>query len=99
MSEWTDSAESVREKENNAADFQPPKKNLKKLPAPKGKQRVCEMVLSEELESISKGFVPKNTEKNMKWALSTVKQWITSRTERSTDEPIDIDILSKPVDL
>ncbi len=58
MSEWTDSADSVCEKENDAADFQP----SKKLPSLKGKQRICEMVSSEELESISKGFVPKYTE-------------------------------------
>ena len=31
------------------------------------------MVSSEQLETISKGFVPKNTEKNTKWAVSTFK--------------------------
>ncbi len=95
MSEWTDSADSAREKENDATEFQPPKKRLM-LPAPKGKQRVFDMVSPEELE---KEFVPKNTEKNTKWVLSAFKQWNASRNERSTDEPIDIDILSKPVDL
>ncbi len=70
-----------------------------KLSARKGKQRFGQMVSSEELESISKGFVPKNTKKNTKWALSTFKQWIASRNERSAgNETIDVDILSKPVD-
>ena len=36
------------------------------------------MVSSEQLETISKGFVPKNTEKNTKWAVSTFKQHETS---------------------
>ena len=35
----------------------------------------------------------------MKWAVSTFKQWIVSRNQRSTvGETIDVDILSKPVD-
>ncbi len=94
MSEWTDSADSVHEKENDANDFQPPKKRLK-LPAPKGKQCVFEMVSPEDLEKGLYQKIPRNT----KWALSAFKQWNASRNERSTDEPIDIDILSKPVDL
>ena len=94
MSDWTDSDS---EKEND--DFQPPKKHLKLPASVKGNQRFTEMVSSEELESISKGFVPKNTEKNTKWAISTFKQWIVSRNQRSAvGETIDIDILSKPVD-
>ncbi len=56
MSEWTDSSGS--EKENDLLDFQPPKKRLK-LSAREEKQRFGQMVSSEELESISKGFVPK----------------------------------------
>ena len=68
MSDWTDSDS---EKEND--DFQPPKKHQKVPASLKGKQRFTEMVSSEQLETISKGFVPKNTEKNMKWAVSTFK--------------------------
>ena len=53
MSDWTDSNS---EKEND--NFQPPKKH-QKVPALKGKQCFTEMVSSEQLETISKGFVPK----------------------------------------
>ena len=74
MSDWTNSDS---EKENND-DFQLPKKRLKLSASSKGKERFTEMVLSEELETISKGFVPKNTEKNTKWAISTFKQWVVS---------------------
>ena len=88
MSEWTDSSDSEKE---NAADFQPPKKRLKKA-VTKGKRRFREVVSPEELERISKGFVPKNTEKN---TLSTFKQWITSRNERCAEN--NIDILSMPL--
>ena len=57
------------------------------------------MVSSEQLETISKGFVPQNTEKNTEWAVSTFKQWIVSRIQRSAvGETRDVDILSKPVD-
>ena len=94
MSEWTDSD---NEKEND--DFQPPKKRMKVPGSLKGKQRFTEMVSSEQLETISKRFVPKNTEKNTKWAVSTFKQWIVSGNQcSSVSETIDVDILSKPVD-
>ena len=57
------------------------------------------MVSSEQLETILKGFVPQNTEKNTKWAVSTFKQWIVSRIQCSAvGETRDVDILSKPVD-
>lgn len=94
MSDWTDSDS---EKEND--DFQPPKKRLKLPASSKGKTHFTDMVTSEELETLSQGFVPKNTEKNTKWAVSTFKQWIVSRNQRSAvGETIDVDILSKPVD-
>ena len=47
MSDWTDCNS---EKEND---------NFQKVPAFKGKQCFTEMVSSEQLETISKGFVPK----------------------------------------
>ena len=50
-------------------DFQPPKKRLKLPASLKGNQRFTEMVSSEELESISKGFVHV---KNTKRVISTV---------------------------
>ena len=94
MSDWTDSNS---EKEND--DFQPPKKRQKVPASLKGKQRFTEMVSSEQLETISKGFVPQNTEKNMKCAVSTFKQWIVSQNQCSAVvETIGVDILSKPVD-
>ncbi len=88
-------------KENYVAHFQPPKKRPKKLPAPKGKQRFYQMVSSEELESILKGLLLKknNTKKEVGTFNINYKQWIASRNEHGTDEPIDIDILSKLVDL
>ena len=57
------------------------------------------MVSSEQLETISKRFVPENTEKNTKWAVSTFKQWIVLRNQCSAvGETRDVNILSKPVD-
>ena len=86
MSEWTDSDD---DKEND--DFQPPKKRLS-LPVHKSKQRFAEVTSSEELDRVSKSFVPKNTEKNTKWALSTFQQWILSRNQRCADT-LDSEIL------
>ena len=63
------------------------------------KYLLIEMVSSVQLETISKVFVHQNTEKNMKWAVSTFKEWIASRNQCSAvGETIDVDILSKPVD-
>ena len=69
MSDWTDSDS---EKENYD-DFEPPKKHQKqKLPSfVLGKQCFTGMVSAEEMESISRGLVPKNMAKNMKWVVST----------------------------
>ena len=59
MSEWTDS-----DSEKESDDFQSPKQHMKVPASLKGKQRFTEMVSSEQLETISKGYVPQNTEKN-----------------------------------
>ena len=77
MSGWD---ESDSDKEND--DFrQPPKKKRAK-----GKERFGGLIPSEELENMSKGSVPVNTEKNTKWALSTFREWISSRNTRCTGE-------------
>ena len=67
MSEWTDSDS---EKEN-CGDFEPSKKRqkLKLTSSAKGKQRFAVMASADEMESISKVFVPKNTAKNTRWAI------------------------------
>ena len=57
------------------------------------------MVSVEEMESISKGFVPKNMAKNMKWAVLTFQQLIVVQNEcTSLGESVDIGIPSRPVD-
>ena len=74
--------------------MQPAPKKRIKVSAGKGKERFGELVPSEEMQMISKGFVPKNT----RWALSTSKEWIVSRNKRCiAEETIDVDILAKPV--
>jgi len=69
MSGWSD----CDSKKKNYDNFEPPKRYQKlKLPySVKGKQRFTEMVSAEEMESISKGFIPQYTAKNTKWAVST----------------------------
>jgi len=39
------------------------------------------MLSAEEMESISKGFIPQNMTKNTKWAVSTFWQWIVAHTK------------------
>ena len=92
MSDWT----SEYDKENDD-DFQPPKKRLKSSASTE--KRFGTMVSPEELEGISKGFVPQNTQKNTKWTVSTFTQWIVSRNKNCTDHghAIDEEILSKPM--
>ena len=89
MSGWN---ESDSDKENN--DFsQPPKKKRAKR-----KKHFGDLIPSEKLESMSKRSVLINTEKNTKWALSTFREWISSRNMRCTgDDTTDVNILSNPV--
>ena len=50
-------------------DFRPPKK----------RSRFGRPTTSEELEKSSKGFLPKNTEKNDLWAMRVFQEWVQNR--------------------
>ena len=96
MSDWTDGSDCDDEKEND--DFRLLRSKRPKHGKQRSeKQRFGDVTSLEELETISKGFVPKNTTKNTKWAVSTFHQWIESRNKRVSAECIDPDILSKPI--
>ena len=40
----------------------------------------------EEMETIRKGYVPPNTEKNTKWALKCFNEWRYARNEKSSEK-------------
>ena len=72
MGEWLDS-ENLAKKANEA----PPPKRMR-IESAEGESavgRFKDFVSTEQLQELSKGYVPKNTEKNTKWAVSTYS-WV-----------------------
>ena len=65
-------------------DFQAPKtKKRKSLTLEKKpKEHRFELVSEKEADKSAKGVVPKNTEKNDRWALNAFNAWIKERNER-----------------
>ena len=50
----------------------------------------------EEMETICKGYVPPNTEKNTNWALKCLNEWRYARNEKSSEKCPD-DLLEAQV--
>ena len=48
---------------------------------------------NEELQEMSKGFVPTNTSKNTKWGLNNFEAWKEERNNKYPDDPIPEDLL------
>ena len=51
----------------------------KKLSLSSGKKSRFHYKTEKEMEELSRGYVPPNTEKNTKWATKCFKEWIFSR--------------------
>ena len=47
----------------------------------------------QEIEKVSKGLVPSNTETSTRWAVKNFNDWVTNRNERLPDNPIPLDLL------
>ena len=47
----------------------------------------------KELDVFSKGFVPKNTDKNTEWALRNFKSWFVWRLKKNPEDPVPADLL------
>ena len=63
------------------------RKRLKlSLSRPPSKWRFSEIASEKELDKASKGVVPKNTEKNDRWALGVCRAWITERNRRCVEK-------------
>ena len=86
MEEWFDS--------DLDDDFRAPKtkKRCKSLTLEKKlKENRFELVTEKEAEKSAKGVVPKNMEKNDRWALNTLKAWVSERNERRKElSPSDL---------
>ena len=85
-SEWIEPVHVNEDKENVDATIQPPQAKRKKLTLAKTKstgERFSETVSNEELDKMSRGFVPANTTKNTKWAIGVFKSWLESRNRRT----------------
>ena len=65
---------------------EPRKKKLKRTYGKVVTQSKWFVVASEEeMEQISKGFVPKNTKKTTNWAVKVFEQWRVQRNEATND--------------
>ena len=60
-----------------------PKKRLKLSLSKKNRYAYIQ---KEEMETIRKGYVPPNTEKNTKWALKCFNEWRYARNEKSSEK-------------
>ena len=48
----------------------------------------------QELAELSKGFTPKNTDRNTKWALKNFAEWAKARSARFPQDPVPSDLLN-----
>ena len=62
----------MADKENDDVDFQPPKKRAKhaKAKMPGLSERFKNPTSDEAMKTITKGYVPPNTQKNTSWAMT-----------------------------
>ena len=51
------------------------------------------LLSNEELNEYSKGFVPKNTESNTKWAVSNFEAWREWHNKSNPGDPVPADLL------
>ena len=54
----------------------------------------AQFVSEEELAELSKGYTPKSTEGNTKWALNNFFEWMKARNRCLSSESVPCDILS-----
>ena len=81
------------DKENDRSDFQPPRSKRKKVASPTA--RFNEPTTDQEIAVLSKGFVPKNTQRNNTWALKLFQEWRVDRNKRS-EKLCPEDLLDNP---
>ena len=72
---------SLKLKKNND-DGEPTELNFTRFESPE-----------KSLESYQRGFVPKNTEVNTKWAVRNFNEWMSEYNSRHSDKPCPEDIL------
>ncbi len=74
--------------------------SLKRQTSKSEEKERFEFVGDEEMETICKGYVPVNTEKNTKWSVKCFNQWVVSRNRECEDEcPEDLLETHNPVEL
>ena len=56
--------------------------------------RFQHFVDDQELAELSKGFTPKNTDKNTKWALKNFTEWARVRSTQFPQDPVPSDLLN-----
>lgn len=83
--------ETAESKENASPK---PKRRKLSLSTNKGKKTTrFNFKTQEEIEDLSKGYIPPNTEKNTKWAKSVFTDWVAQRNLKFPDEQCPENIL------
>lgn len=62
------------------------KRTAAKSSEPAKHKQFAEPATSAELEKLSAGVIPKNTQKNEQWALQAFNEWIQERNKRCEDK-------------
>ena len=93
MGDWMDPLPNTAlgDKENSS-DAAPPSECKKLSHTKPDKERFSDTISKEELKKMSRGFVPENTAKNTKWAITVFSSWLESRN-RCTGESTPTDFL------
>ena len=84
--------ESVYTMNDPEDDFEPPKKLHKPL---QPLNRFNTTVTKAEAGEYAKGYIPKNTEKNTKWAVNVFNLWVAARNSRMLSDKCPEDLLRK----
>ena len=96
MEEFGDPWSDVGETDSDDA-FQPTKKKTKINPekacVKPTTSRFAAPTTSDQLEKLSKGGVPKNTQKNDAWAQKTFVDWMHTRNSSCSEDPCPQDVL------
>ena len=75
----------------NDEDFECPPEKRRKLSLSKGKKvlspssRFNTAVTEKEINTLSKGYVPKNTARSTVWAVRVFKEWLDQRNRRDKE--------------
>ena len=87
----------MADKENDDVDFQPPKRvKHAKAKKPGLTERFQNPTSDEAMKTITKGYVPPNTQKNTSWAMTVFNEWRLARNSKCMTEKCPENLFEEP---